>query len=64
MSKNPYHRHRFPAEIISHCVWLYNCFSLSFRDIEKMAAVQIGRTGTEILIGGRGDLSTVTAKKT
>ncbi len=18
-----YHRHRFPAEIISHCVWLY-----------------------------------------
>jgi putative transposase len=36
MSKNPCHRHRFPAEIISHCVWLYNSFSLSFRDIEKM----------------------------
>jgi putative transposase len=36
MSNNPYYRHRFPAEIISHCVWLYNCFSLSFRDIEKM----------------------------
>jgi putative transposase len=31
-----YHRHRFPAEIISYCVWLYNCFSLSYRDIEKM----------------------------
>lgn len=36
MSKNPYSRHRFPPEIISHCVWLYNSFSLSFRDIEKM----------------------------
>jgi hypothetical protein len=31
---------------------------------EEDAAVQIGRTGAEILIGGRGDLSTVTAKKT
>lgn len=31
-----YHRHRFPAEIISYCVWLYNSFSLSYRDIEKM----------------------------
>ena len=36
MSQNLYHRHRFPAEIISHCVWLYNSFSLSLRDIEKM----------------------------
>jgi putative transposase len=36
MSTNPYRRYRFPAEIICHCVWLYNCFSLSFRDIEKM----------------------------
>lgn len=26
-----YHRHRFPAEIISHCVWLYFRFALSFR---------------------------------
>ena len=35
MKNNPYARHRFPAEIISHCVWLYNSFSLSLRDIEK-----------------------------
>src|SRR6266850_8305542 len=28
-----YHRHRFPAEIISHCVWLYFRFSLSFRGV-------------------------------
>ena len=27
---------RFPAEIISHCVWLYYRFSLSFREIEEM----------------------------
>ena len=36
MSNNLYHRYRFPPEIISHCVWLYNCFALSYRDIEKM----------------------------
>src|ERR1700704_4261897 len=33
-----YHRHRFPAEIISHCVWLFFRFSLSFRDVEEMMA--------------------------
>ena len=33
-----YHRHRFPAEIISHCVWLYFRFALSFRDVEEMMA--------------------------
>ncbi len=31
-----YSRHRFPAEIIGHCVWLYYTFPLSYRDIEKM----------------------------
>ena len=31
-----YHRHRFPAEIISHCVWLYFRFTLSFRDVEEL----------------------------
>lgn len=29
-----YQRHRYPAAIISHCVWLYYRFSLSYRDIE------------------------------
>ncbi|HET6606701.1 MAG TPA: IS6 family transposase, partial [Rhodopila sp.] len=28
---NAYRRHRFPAEIISHAVWLYHVFSLSLR---------------------------------
>ena len=31
-------RHRFPAELISHAVWLYHVFSLSFRDVELLLA--------------------------
>jgi len=27
-----YQRHRFPSEIISHAVWLYHRFCLSFRE--------------------------------
>jgi putative transposase len=30
---DPHYRHRFPAELISHAVWLYHVFSLSFRDV-------------------------------
>jgi hypothetical protein len=39
-SASLYHRHRFPAEIISHCVWLYFRFALSFRDVEEMLAMR------------------------
>src|SRR5260370_1084304 len=39
-SPSLYHRHRFPAEIISHCVWLYFRFSLSLRDVEEMLAMR------------------------
>jgi putative transposase len=35
-----YHPHRFPAEVISHCVWLYFRFALSFRDVEEMLAIR------------------------
>ena len=35
---DPHYRHRFPAEIISHAVWLYYTFCLSFRDVELMLA--------------------------
>ena len=35
---DPYHGFRFPAEIISHAVWLYHCFSLSLRDVETILA--------------------------
>ncbi len=31
-----YKRHRFPAEVISHTVWLYFRFSLSYRDVEEL----------------------------
>jgi putative transposase len=35
-----YHRHRFPSEIISHTVWLYFRFALSYRDVEEIMAVR------------------------
>ncbi len=38
--RSQYSGHRFPAEIISHSVWLYYRFSLSFRDIEEMLAAR------------------------
>jgi hypothetical protein len=31
-----YKNHRFPVEIISHAVWLYFRFCLSFRDVEEI----------------------------
>lgn len=31
-----YKRHRYPSEIIDHCVWLYFRFTLSFRDVEEV----------------------------
>jgi transposase-like protein len=33
-----YRGFRFPAEIISHAVWLYRCFSLSLREAETILA--------------------------
>jgi putative transposase len=35
---NLYKRHRFPAEIIRHCVRLYFRFCLSYRDVEELMA--------------------------
>jgi putative transposase len=31
-----YKGHRYPAEIIAHCVWLYHRFPLSFREVEEL----------------------------
>ncbi len=31
-----YKGHRYPVEIINHCVWLYFRFPLSFREVEEM----------------------------
>ena len=36
--KPSYRGHRFPPEIISHAVWLYHRFGLSFRDVEDLLA--------------------------
>jgi transposase-like protein len=33
-----YKGHRFPVEIISHCVWLYHRFPLSLREVQEMMA--------------------------
>jgi putative transposase len=38
MTPEPVTDHRFPAEIISHAVWLYYVFSLSLRDVELILA--------------------------
>jgi putative transposase len=35
-----YTRHRFPAEVISHAVWLYFRFPLSLRMVEEMLAAR------------------------
>ncbi|MFJ9360743.1 IS6 family transposase [Streptomyces mirabilis] len=31
-----YKGHRYPVEIIAHCVWLYHRFPLSFREVEEL----------------------------
>ena len=40
MSGNPYRCYRFPREIISHCVWVYFRFGVSFRDVEELMAAR------------------------
>jgi hypothetical protein len=37
---NRYRNHRFPAEIISHGVWLYYRFCLSYREVEELLCVR------------------------
>ena len=53
-----YSRYRFPPVIISHAVWLYYRFSLSFREVEDLLAhrgLRIG-AGRSILTTGRATL--------
>lgn len=38
MKQISFKRHRFPADVIRHAVWLYFRFSLSFRDVEELLA--------------------------
>ena len=43
--RSRYLRHRFPPDIISHAVWLYHRYGLSFRDVEDLLAER-GRRST------------------
>jgi len=36
MNPISYARHRYPADVIRHAVWLYFRFTLSFRDVEEL----------------------------
>ena len=38
ITASPYKGFGFPAEIISHAIWLYFRFSLSYHDIEELLA--------------------------
>ena len=38
MQRISFDRHRFPAEVIRHSVWLYLRFTLSYRDVEELLA--------------------------
>ena len=40
MAQLSYRRHRFPASIIQHAIWLYLRFTLSYRDVEELLAAR------------------------
>jgi transposase-like protein len=42
-NSNIYAGYRYPAQIISHAVWLYHRFTLSFRDIEEFMQYENNR---------------------
>jgi transposase-like protein len=51
-----YKGHRYPLEIINHCVWLYFRFPLSFREVEELMLVvrrDVARGEWSRSIGGR-----------
>jgi len=35
-----YAGYRYPSQVISHAVWLYHLFTLSFRDVEELLAAR------------------------
>jgi transposase-like protein len=40
-ASSSYKGHRYPGEIIAHCVWLYFRFSLSFREVEDTVPPEV-----------------------
>ena len=49
-----YPGHRFPAEIISHAVWLYHVFGLSLRDVELILAERAAYGAAATSAGAEG----------
>ena len=47
-----YKGHRYPVEIINHCVWLYFRFPLSFREVEELMLVRGVAVSYETTGGG------------
>lgn len=47
--RSPYYGHRFPPEIISHAVWLYYRFGISFRDVEDLLTERGGIVSYETI---------------
>ena len=47
-----YRGYRFPPEIISHAVWLYHRFGLSFRDVEGLLAERVATVTYEAIGSG------------
>ena len=47
MGEVSYKGHRYPAEIIARCVWLYHRLPLSFRDVEDVPSWSTPATGSD-----------------
>ena len=51
-----YKNHRFPGEIISHGVWLYYRFSLSYRDVQEILFERGEDTHIWAILTGEGEV--------
>lgn len=40
-----YKGHRYPVEVIAHCVWLYHRFPLSYREVEEPSVTTFDESG-------------------
>ena len=52
MNPLPFKRHRFPPAVITHAVWLYFRFTLSFRDVEELLAQRGIAVSYETIVSG------------
>lgn len=47
-----YKHHRFPGEILSHGVWLYYRFPLSYRDVQELLFERNIDVTSEVIASG------------